>query len=335
MPLRVAVIGGGIAGVTCARELSRGGVNVTLLDRGHRLGGRLAVQTLRGTGTPWDGHAVDVGASYFTASSIEFSAQVAHWVERGIARPWTDAFHIADPDGLIAPKIGPMRYATPGGLRSAVEDIASDVVGAIDVRNPVDVQQVSWSGGPTVDGESYDAVAICAPDPQALRLVDANSAQLADVARALDAHTHVWEPAMALIAVSQDRYWPELDGVFVNDDAILTWIADDGRRRGDDAAVLVAHSTPVLASRHLSDPIGAAPAMLAALRSVLGARRDPDWFTVKRWTYAKPLTARPQTCHWDPAARVGLAGDAWAGRPRVEAAYLSGLALAEAILGVR
>jgi len=333
--MRVAVIGGGIAGVTCARELMRGGVQVTLLDRGHRLGGRLAAQTLRDTGTRWDGHIVDVGASYFTAASPEFTTQVDDWITRGIAREWTDTFHIADPQGLIGPKIGPMRYATPAGLRSVVGDIATQLDKAVDVRHPVDVQQVTWLDGPVVDGEHYDAVAICAPDPQSLRLIDETVSDLDGVRTVLEGHTRVWEPTMALVAVAQESYWPEFDGVFVNDDAVLTWVADDGRRRGDDAAVLVAHSTAVLASGHLADPIAAAPAMLAALRSVLGVQRDPDWFTVKRWTYAKPQSARPEACHWDPAARVGIAGDSWGGQPRVEAAYLSGLALGTAILTLR
>jgi predicted NAD/FAD-dependent oxidoreductase len=333
--MRVAVIGGGIAGVTCARELMRGGVQVTLLDRGHRLGGRLAAQTLRDTGTRWDGHIVDVGASYFTAASPEFTTQVDDWITRGIAREWTDTFHIADPQGLIGPKIGPMRYATPTGLRGVVEDIAAQLNESVEVRHPVDVQQVTWLDGLVVDGEQYDAVAICAPDPQSLRLIDVTASNLDGVRTVLEGYTRAWEPTMALVAVAQERYWPEFDGVFVNDDAILTWIADDGRRRGDDAAVLVAHSTAVFASRHLTDPIAAAPAMLAALRSTLGVQRDPDWFTVKRWTYAKPQSARPEACHWDPAARVGIAGDSWGGQPRVEAAYLSGLALGTAILTLR
>jgi len=333
--MRVAVIGGGIAGVTCARELMRGGAQVTLLDRGHRLGGRLAAQTLRDTGTRWDGHIVDVGASYFTAASPEFTTQVDDWITRGIAREWTDTFHIADPQGLIGPKIGPMRYATPAGLRSVVADLAAQFDEGVDVRHPSDIQQVTWLDGPVVDGEHYDAVAICAPDPQSLRLIDETANNLNGVRTVLERHTRAWEPTMALIAVAQERYWPEFDGVFVNDDAILTWIADDGRRRGDDAAVLVAHSTAVLASGHLTDPIAAAPAVLAALRSTLGVQRDPDWFTVKRWTYAKPQSARPEACHWDPAARVGIAGDSWGGQPRVEAAYLSGLALGTAILTLR
>ena len=49
------MIGGGISGIACATALADAGLSVDVLDRGHRLGGRLATQTLRDTGTACDG----------------------------------------------------------------------------------------------------------------------------------------------------------------------------------------------------------------------------------------------------------------------------------------
>ena len=40
---KVAVIGGGYAGLACAVELTRGGAQVTLFERSHTLGGRARV----------------------------------------------------------------------------------------------------------------------------------------------------------------------------------------------------------------------------------------------------------------------------------------------------
>jgi len=50
-----------------------------------------------------------------------------------------------------------------------------------------------------------------------------------------------------------------------------------------------------------------------------------------RWPHATPINPLPQPCLWDGAQRLGIAGD-WCGGPRIEGAYLSGLALAEAAL---
>ena len=324
------MVGGGIAGIACAGALAEAGLAVTVLDRGHRIGGRLATQTLRGTGTPWDGRVVDVGASYLTVDDEGFRGVVDDWVEREVARPWTNVFHVADPEGIIGVKAGPMRYAAPRGMRSLVEDLAEALPGdVVEMRHPVDVHSVTPSErGVEVDGEEYAAVAICAPDPQASRLLVGDD-PASRAARETVAAAPVWEPVLALTAVYDDHCWAPMDGAFVNDDPVLTWIADDGRRRGDDAPVLVAHADPVLAAGHLAEPLTAAPHLLAALQRVLRTTGDPAWFTVKRWTYARPLTSRPETHHW--AGGIGLAGDAWAGGPRTQSAWVSGRALGAAM----
>ena len=50
------------------------------------------------------------------------------------------------------------------------------------------------------------------------------------------------------------------------------------------------------------------------------------------WPQATPLNPLPQLFVWDERDRLGVAGD-WCGGPRVEGAFLSGQALAEAVLG--
>jgi renalase len=313
----VAVVGGGISGIACATALADAGLSVDVFDRGHRLGGRLATQTLRDTGTAYDGRVVDVGASYFTVDDAGFGEVVGDWIDRGLVRPWTDTFHIADGTELLGTKSGPLRYAAPRGLRSLVEDLAavlpSDLV---EIRHPVDVTSVTVrDDGVSVMDRPYRAVALCGPDPQMDALVPVD-------------HAPLWEPVMALTAVYDERTW-DFDGVFVNDDPVLSFIADDGTRRGDDVPVLVAHSTPVLAAGHLADPVTAAPAMLAVLRNLSGAA--PAWFTVKRWTYARPAHARPEAFAFDGV--VGRAGDGWAGQPRTQSAWVSGDALGREMSG--
>lgn len=341
-PGRIAVVGGGIAGVAAAAAASAAGCSVDLIDRGYRLGGRLALSTLRDTGTSYDGHAVDVGASYFTATDPDFSALVHDWCARGLARPWTDSFHVADPGGIVGVKAGPIRYAASGGLRSLVEDLAHSLPESVRLLHPADVVRVhAGEAGecprldlrvgedPTLHSVAYDAVALCAPDPQLARLLAPAHASV------LLHGAPEWEPVMALVAVYDRRLWPELDGVFVNDDAVLTWIADDGRRRGTGAPVLVAHSTAPVAAAHLAEPAGAGPVLVDALTRVLDLPCAPQWSRVKRWTFAKPLAARGEAFRWDDRLGLGVAGDSWGGAPRTESAWLSGHGLGRAIAGVR
>jgi len=316
----VAVVGAGIAGAACARALDEAGVEVVLLDRGRVPGGRMASRLL-------DGRRVDLGASYLTARDPGFVAVVDDWLARGLARPWTDAFHVASPSGLGEVKTGPLRYGAAGGLRSLVVDLLT----GLEVRQESPVTSVAaGADGPLVDGQPYDAVVLALPDPQALPLLDAS---LPEEWRAVEGRG--WEPVIAVAAGWPERTWEQgFDGCFVHgsgtDADVLGWVADDGRRRGDGAAVLVAHSTGPYAAPRLADPDAAGPGLLAATRRVLGIEDEPTWTRVQRWTYARPVASRDEPFHLGPA-RVGLCGDGW-GAPRVETAWLSGTRLAAALV---
>lgn len=319
--MNIAVLGAGIAGVACARVLVESGHDVTILDRGRVPGGRMASRRLRDTGTPCDGRIVDYGASYFTSGDDGFTAIVNDWTARGLARAWTDTFHVYEPGGIIGVRTGPMRYAAPGGLRSLVEDLAADLPTIVQQREVADLQVTP--DGVLVDDEAFDQVAVCMPMPQAQRFIPAEL---------LPSGTPSWEPVIAVTMVFSERTWGTIDGVFVNDDPVLTWIADDGKRRGDDAPVLVAHVNPVLAAGHLDDPSGVAPFAVATARQVLAVEALPEWVWAHRWSIARPIEARAEACWVHPDAPVGYAGDAWAGKPRVESAWVSGTALGHALI---
>ncbi|HEU5484323.1 MAG TPA: FAD-dependent oxidoreductase [Microlunatus sp.] len=301
------VVGAGIAGATCARALQRAGVGVRVLERGRRVGGRMASRRI-------DGRPVDLGASYLTVSDDMFAAVVHDWADRGLARPWTDTFAVAGGH----PRSGPVRWGAPAGLRSLVEDL----VDGLDVRLETPVSTVRRNGsGWLVDGIATDAVVLAMPDPQARRLL---AAELAD---ALPADAS-FEPVLALAARWPERVW-DFDGLFVNDHPVLDWVADDGRRRGDDAPVLVAHSGAAFAARHLDDPQAAGPELADALAALIEAAA-PSATVVHRWTFAKPSGTASRS--FALVDRLGLCGDRWSEKPRVEAAYLSGRALAGALL---
>lgn len=318
--MSITVVGGGISGVACAREAAATGHLVALHERAHVLGGRMATRTLRDTGTRFDGRVVDFGASYFTVSDPGFGEVVGRLVDDGVAWPWTDSFHVAGPDGIQGVSSGPMRYAAPHGLRSVVTALARQLDGAVHTDSAISAVDVA-DGRVVVDGHAVDAAALCMPLPQARR-----------VCRLAPDDQAPWEPVLAVTCVFNERRWADLDGVFVNDDPVLTWIADDGSRRGDGAPVLVAHVHPVLSARHLDDPASIVPAAVATLQRVLAIRDLPDWVDVHRWTFAKPLVGREEG-HWLlPEVSLGGAGDEWAGGPRVEAAWLSGRSLGQALV---
>jgi predicted NAD/FAD-dependent oxidoreductase len=305
------VVGGGISGIACAVALQDAGRAVVVRDRGHRLGGRMAVRTV-------DGRPVDIGAAYFTVTHPLFREVVERWIDLELVRPWTDTFHVGAPDGLIGTRTGTPRYAAPLGLRSLVEQLA------LGLPLTPDDEVTEVGPGPVVDGVPYASVALSVPGPQALEVL---AESLVDERAASEG---LWEPCITVVATFAGRSWPELDGVFVNDSPVLTFIVDDGRRRGDDAPVLVAYVHPLLSAAHLDDPDAVVPPALGELSSVLGVPLDPVHVFAKRWSLAKPLNARPEP-FWLGSERIGLCGDRWHGPSRIESAYLSGRALGRAL----
>ena len=319
------IVGGGISGIAAARAVQAAGRPVLVCDRGRRLGGRMASPTT-------EGRPVDTGASYFTVSDPAFGAVVEDWRRRGLAREWTDTFTVyGDPEKSST--AGPMRWAAPRGLRGLVEDLA---VG-LEVRSAAPVQRVE--PGLVVAGESYAAVALAMPDPQARRLLrqpargddpsETSRRAPSGYAAALAALDDPYQPVLALTAIWPERAWAALDGAFVHGDPVLAWVADDGRRRGDGAPVLVAHSTSDFAAGHLADPEAASVPMVDALRERLQIPTAPAYANVHRWSFARP--AQQRDAPYFLADGLGLCGDGWHGKSRVEAAYLSGRALGQAI----
>ncbi|MDZ8200746.1 NAD(P)-binding protein [Microbacterium sp. SSW1-59] len=308
MTVDVTVVGGGISGLACARAVTAAGKSVRVLDRGRRVGGRLASRTL------WD-RPVDLGASYFVVGeSAPFEEVVDEWRDRGLARPWTDTFAVIGADGDQTQKSGPMRWAAPRGLRSLAVDLAE----GLDVCAETTVAAVEPY---RVDGEDAGEVVLAMPGPQAARLT----------ARAPGGDVG-WEPVIAVALRWDTRRWPaDLHGAFVDDHPDVAFIADDGDRRGDAAPVLVVHTTTSRARDHLDDPNGAVPTVIAATRDLLGIEVDPVATHAHRWTFARPIRTTGEPFFSTPG--LSACGDAWGDRSAVRTAWESGHALGLALAG--
>ncbi|MEV6490966.1 FAD-dependent oxidoreductase [Actinoplanes sp. NPDC051633] len=287
------VVGAGIAGLACARELVDAGLPARVLERGRVVGGRLASKR-------FGGRYADIGAAYLTADDPNFQGLLDSWRVAGLAHPWTDTFAVHDRGHAADPATGPMRWSAPGGLRSLAEDLARE----LDVTLGHEVR----------DLPEADAVVLAMPGPQAERITAVGVPQQ-------------WSPVLSAVLTFPERTWADFHGMFVNGHDVLATVCDDGDRRGDRAPVLVAHSTGDFARPHLDDPAGAADEMAAAVRELLGLDAPAD-VAIHRWTFAQPS---PQEGKFARKGNVYLCGDAF-GKPRVQTAWLSGRAVARDIL---
>lgn len=307
MTVDVTVVGGGISGLACARAVQDAGGTARVIDRGRRVGGRLSSRTV-------DGRPVDLGASYFVVGEAErFSHVVADWEERGIARPWTDTFQVIDPSGERRPKPGPMRWAAPLGLRS----LALDLADGVDVESGRVVERVEPH---RVDGIEAGEVVLAMPAPQAARLTGE-----------APGGPQEWEPVIAVVLRWDGRQWDaDLHGAFAEADADVSFIADDGDRRGDAAPVLVVHTTAERARRHLDDPDAAIEPVLAATRRLLRIDVEPASAHAHRWTFARPTETTGEPFFRSPG--LSACGDAWGKSAAVRTAWTSDDALGRALV---
>ena len=154
---RVVVVGAGISGAACARALGRAGLHVRVLDRGRRVGGRMA---LREESLGGARRVVDIGASYFTVSDPAF----AGWWRSGGSAAWPGRGPTRSP---FSTGRGPRRRPRPArcaGPRPPAWALVEDLLAGFDVRSGVDVEQVdAGESGLAVDGEPAAAVVLAMP----------------------------------------------------------------------------------------------------------------------------------------------------------------------------
>lgn len=326
---RFAVVGAGISGLACARALADAGAAVTVFEREAFPGGRVA--TLIDAAGP-----VDHGAQYFTASHPRFVAALGRWQSAGIVQRWSGRI-VAFDNGTVEDKTASAeRFVAVPGMRRLGIHLAQ----GIDVRCSAAIARLQRAAdgwrlfGEGDDGPGmgpFDAVLVALPSPAAVALLGGLTSQ------APLAATVNWDPCWAVTMALANRSGAGFDGAFLNDDPILGWIAlDSGKpRRGQVDGVVerwVLHARPQWSQRYaeLHEP-EITYWMVRSFAARLRRSLNPLQARAVRWPHALPVNPLTQPCLWDDEQRLGMAGD-WCGGPRIEGAYLSGLALAESAL---
>ncbi|HBQ93005.1 MAG TPA: NAD/FAD-dependent oxidoreductase, partial [Erythrobacter sp.] len=257
----------------------------------------------------------DHGAQYFTARDPRFVEQVAHWEASGVAARWAAA--------------GDDAWVGTPAMNAPLKAMA----GELGVQFGTRIEQLVRDGeGWQIDGEGapdarFDAVLVAVPAEQAGPLLQPHA------------------PAMATLAdqTASDPCWTLMAGF----EAPLALVQDTLRQRGPigwaarnnakpgraSEECWVIQASPEWSRAHLEeDAETVAAALLAELAEANGGPLPRQLgATAHRWRFARSGTAGEEAL-WDAEQRFGVCGD-WLIGPRVEAAYISGLLLAEAVGG--
>jgi hypothetical protein len=178
-----------------------------------------------------------------------------------------------------------------------------------------------------------ETVILTAPAPQAVALLTRSGLPVAPELAAVR-----YAPCLCLLLAFPDAPGPLLPapgGLRITDDPAIAWIASQ-RAKGliTTGEGLVVHATPEFSAQHYAESDAAIhDALLVAAKVSLaraGITVAPTASELKKWKFSLPVvTVSSETLSVSAAAPLWLAGDAFGDRPRVEGAWLSGLAAAE------
>lgn len=315
---RIAIIGAGTAGLTCAYQLRQRGLSPVIFEKSRGIGGRLATRRTD------HGDAYDHGAQFVTARDPAFVDLLANLQQAGAAVAWSPRL----PEQ--APRPAHTWWIGASGMSALVRPLAD----ALDIRLRSTVSALRRHAGQWElrlaeqdHAEHFDAIVVTTPAPQAHALL-AGVSPLTDALERVDI-----APCWAAMLTFDAPWDVPFDAARFDADPIA-WIARQSSRsglvgRGDR---WLAHAAPEWSADHLEhSPDEVLTLMQAALAERTGVALPPIAFAqAHRWRYA--MTTRPlgQPMLADASARLWVGGD-WCLGARVENAFQSGLAMAQAI----
>lgn len=340
----IAVVGAGMAGITCARTLMQAGHRVTVFEKSQDPGGRMSTRN-----TEFGGF--DHGTQYFTVRDTRFEKALA--TSPGLVRPWSaNTVRILDEAGrVVAASLPPKEahwVATPGMnalLRQWAQPL--EAAGALALETQVirmerdKLHPERWqlqTEGPGASSRVYsgfDAVVLAVPAPQAhaLLLSSQQAKALMPVLAGIDI-----APCWTLMLAFPQAMQPTLPHLGPHWNAArsthhrIAWLARESSKPGRSAIERwTVQASPEWSGRHLEDDDERVKAkLLKAFTEVTGIRAQPSHAAVHRWRYAQTTEPLGQSHVWDAKSDIGTCGD-WCLGHRVEDAFISGLEMALAI----
>ena len=337
------IIGAGMAGITAASELRRAGLDVSVLEKSQRPGGRMATRHFAG-GT------FDYGAQFFTVRSAEFQQLVQSWLDRQIARVWTHGFaklSTSAPATSYSPD-GHPRYCGVHGMNSIVKYLADEAssIGVRFIFNSTVTRLRLVDGCWTVETEgplySADSVVLTAPLPQSLDLINSSNLPTAEPSVTNLVGVSYDRCLSLLVQSDQSLSMPEPGAIAENRPGQpLSFLSDNSHKNiSPIPGSLTIHSSAEMADKlynERDDQI--AEQLISCARNVLGNFEVHAWY-LHRWRYSKPSHTPSVDANTDghsilcaqPAPLI-IAGEALSGA-KVEGAFLSGLSAAKTVLGL-
>ncbi len=368
----VAVIGAGLAGLSCARYIHDQGYAVMVIEKSRGLGGRVATRRM-------DNIWFDYGARYIEAvghQTCQLLKDIEQQAEEGTSSfvQWPLKEYVVDAEGHYQLQPQPQGYVPKMGMTAIAKHLAE----GLEVRRQQRVQRLqlnsdkSWTiyvESQSAPFTSAQAIVIAIPAPQVVPLL----LPLRDVGLPSDFLASVqaieFDPCITVItgypetlSIHHPRLGKDWDAIRFHSHDEIAWVGVNSKKYGsfgdppmksagfanhvDSAssgdethqhcAVIVTQSSAAFA-RHHSDEVDmpkVGDRLLAALATQLqsSAIAHPQWMHVHRWRYGFCHTPLAQPYMLTHIPALLGCTGDWCGGTTIDDALTSGQAIGRAIL---
>jgi renalase len=312
----VLVVGAGMAGLIAAREVTRAGRSVTVLDKGRGVGGRLASRRI-------DGAAFDHGAQGFTTGDSCHTAVGLRERLEGAVAEWNPS---------PAARSGRVHWRGVPSMSGVAKHLALGTPVQLETTLTAVRPEANHWVATTLDGRSVTAKAVILtpPVPQSLALLDAGGFPLAPALRQR-LHAIEYDRCLAVMAVLEGPSRVPPPGGLLFDTGHIASITDNQSKGISREPAVTLHATPEFSLEHWDrDRMETGRLLLAEAAEWLGA--GVRTYQVHGWRYSSPRVTATEPCILASSVPpLVLAGDAF-GNGGVEGAAFSGFEAAKAIL---
>ena len=319
--MKIVVVGAGISGSVCAWRLARDGHEVTLLEKGRGVGGRMATRRMEGA-------RIDHGAQFFTVRDPRMKELLSLWENEEAVAPWYD--HIPGRSDVPTGQ----RYRGTEGMTSLAKVLAKE----FNVETSFFLQKIQrerniWTLSEKDDSQrslEADHLVLTIPSVQLLELFQRSHYRLEDdTMKSLQSIRHT--RCLAILGIMDRPSSLKHPGTLTHPVPEIDWISDNQVKGISPEPACTIHASDEYSQKFWDAPDSERiPPLLSVAEEHLHAKIT-SWSS-HRWGFAKPVVTFGAT-HWHSEDRaITLAGDGFGGE-RIEKAAMSGWDAAEAIIG--
>ena len=298
--MKTIIIGAGMAGLSAARVLTQKGHEVTVLDKGRGVGGRMSTRTIENA-------KADHGAQYFAAKTPEFQALIAEFQSENVITEW----HLAQRDNI--------RFVGAKGMNMIPKKMASSLNVLVNEKVVlIEHNSIKTESGNVFD---FDNLIITIPIPQVIDLFQCSEIELSGVDKtALE--TIEYQPCIAVMAVLEKPTEIVSGGIMLENQPVA-WIADNFQKGITETPTVTIHGSGAYSAERFDDDLQkVANDMLSSVNQYVEPKNIIS-FQTHRWKFSNATKRYEKPFYQIENRKVFLGGDGF-GMGNVEGAFLSG-----------